>query len=314
MPMGGSRLNTKVFFIVNPVSAGKKTVKEWPIFEKKLKDRGYKFDWTFTEYPEHATIITREVIKSGYNLVVSVGGDGTMNEVVNGFFENGNLINAEAGLAIFARGTGCDFIKSFGIKKGFEDFYKILKKNEAQKLDVGKVSFIHDSDQVVTKHFLNISDVGLGGETTRRVNKTKKHLKGFLAFLIGAMMTILKYKNKTIKLEIDGELVKNEKINSVIVANAKYFGGGMYISPNSEANDGFLDIIVIGDFTTLELIRDFHLIYKGKHLTHPKICHYKAKKIKVTSEPIALLEFDGEQSGITPAEFEIIPQALKVLI
>ncbi len=88
----------------------------------------------------------------------------------------------------------------------------------------------------------------------------------------------------------------------------------MYISPNSEANDGFLDIIVIGDFTTLELIRDFHLIYKGKHLTHPKICHYKAKKIKVTSEPIALLEFDGEQSGITPAEFEIIPQALKVLI
>jgi YegS/Rv2252/BmrU family lipid kinase len=314
MPMGGSKLVTKIFFIVNPVSAGKKTLKEWPVFEIKLKEKGFKFDWIYTEYPEHATIITREVIKSGYDLIVSVGGDGTMNEVLNGFFENGNLINDEAKLAVFARGTGCDFIRSFGIKRGFENFVKILEKNEVQKLDVGKVSFLHTSGQVVTKHFLNISDVGLGGETTRRVNKTKKHLKGFLAFLIGAMLTILKYRNKTIELEIDGKIVKNEKINSVIVANAKYFGGGMYISPNSEVNDGLLDIIIIGDFKTLELIRDFHLIYNGKHLTHQKISHYKAKKVKITSEPVALLEFDGEQQGTTPAEFEIIQQAVKVLI
>ena len=314
MPMGVSKLDTKIFFIVNPVSAGQKTLKEWPSFEQHLKENGYKFDWIFTEYPEHATIITREVIKSGYNLVVSVGGDGTMNEVLNGFFENGNIINAEAKLAVFARGTGCDFIRSFGIKRGFENFVKVLEKNEVQKLDVGKVSFLHTSGQAVTKYFLNISDVGLGGETTRRVNKTKKHLKGFLAFLIGAMLTILKYRNKTIKLEIDGEVIKNEKINSVIVANAKYFGGGMYISPNSEVNDGLLDIIVIGDFKTLELIRDFHLIYNGKHLTHQKICHYRGKKVKITSEPVALLEFDGEQQGTTPAEFEIIGQAVKVLI
>lgn len=314
MPMGGSKLVTKIFFIVNPVSAGNKTLKEWPVFEIKLKEKGFKFDWIYTEYPEHATIITREVIKSGYNLIVSVGGDGTMNEILNGFFENGNLINDEAKLAVFARGTGCDFIRSFGIKRGFENFVKILEKNEVQKLDVGKVSFLHTSGQVVTKHFLNISDVGLGGETTRRVNKTKKHLKGFLAFLIGAMLTILKYRNKTIELEIDGKIVKSEKINSVIVANAKYFGGGMYISPNSEVNDGLLDIIIIGDFKTLELIRDFHLIYNGKHLTHHKISHYKAKKVKITSEPVALLEFDGEQQGTTPAEFEIIQQAVKVLI
>jgi diacylglycerol kinase (ATP) len=300
--------------VVNPVSAGKKTVKEWPLFEKQLKEKGYKFDWAFTEYPEHATSITREVLKSGYDLVVSVGGDGTMNEVVNGFFENDSPINEAAKLAVFSRGTGCDFIKSFGYKKGFDDFIKMLERNEIQKLDIGKVNFAHDSGNVISKLFINISDIGLGGETTRRVNKTKKHLRGFLAFLIGAMLTIIKYRNKTIYLEIDGEVIKNERINSVIVANAKYFGGGMYISPNSEPNDGFLDIIVIGDLNTLELIRDFHLIYKGKHLTHPKIYHYKGKKVKVTSNPVALLELDGEQPGTTPAEFEIIPQAIKVII
>ena len=314
MPMGGSKLDTKIFFIVNPVSAGNKTLKEWPVFEVNLKEKGFKFEWIYTEYPEHATVIAREAIKSGYNLIVSVGGDGTLNEILNGFFENGNIINEEVKLAVFARGTGCDFIKSFGINKGFEDFVKILEKNEFQKLDVGKVNFLHYSGEVVSKYFLNISDVGLGGETTRRVNKTKKHLKGFLAFLIGAMLTILKYRNKTIKLEIDGNVIKNEKINSVIVANAKYFGGGMYISPNSEVNDGLLDIIIIGDFNTLELIKNFHLIYNGKHLRHEKISHYKAKKVKITSEPIALLEFDGEQQGTTPAEFEIIKQAVKVLL
>ncbi|OGO77561.1 MAG: hypothetical protein A2Y23_15705 [Clostridiales bacterium GWB2_37_7] len=307
-------MDTKVFFVVNPVSAGKKTVKEWPFFEKQLKDKGYRFDWAFTEYPEHATLITREVLKSGYDLVVSVGGDGTMNEVVNGFFENDSLINEAAKLAVFSRGTGCDFIKSFGIKKGFDDFITIFDRNQIQELDVGKVSFVHASGQAVSKLFLNISDVGLGGETTRRVNKTKKHLKGLLAFFIGAMLTIFKYRNKKICLEIDGEVVRHERMNSVIVANAKYFGGGMYISPNSEPYDGFLDIIVIGNFTTFELIRDFHLIYKGEHLTHPKVYHYKGKKVKITSEPVALLELDGEQPGTTPAEFEIMTQSIKVLI
>lgn len=307
-------MNNRMFCVVNPVSAGKKTMKQWPFFEKQLEALGYKFDWAFTEYPEHATQITREVLKSGYDLVVSVGGDGTMNEVVNGFFENGEPINPEAKLAVFSRGTGCDFIKSFGIKKGFEDFAEVLRRNQAQLLDVGKVCFQNEPGQAVSKHFLNISDVGLGGETTRRVNKTKKHLKGFLAFLVGAMLTILKYRNKVICLEIDGQVVKTERINSVIVANAKYFGGGMYISPNSEPNDGLLDIIVIGDFSTLELIRDFHLIYKGEHLTHKKVYHYKGKSVKISSEPKALLEIDGEQPGTTPAEFEILPQAIKVLV
>lgn len=305
---------TKAFFVVNPVSAGKKTIKEWPVFEKQLRDSGYAFDWTYTEYPEHASMITREVLKSGYDLVVSVGGDGTMNEVINGFFENGSPINKEAKLAVFSRGTGCDFIRSFGIKKGFDEFLKILERNKIQELDVGMVRFCTESGQNLSRYFLNISDVGLGGETSRRVNKTKKHLKGFLAFLIGAMLTILKYRNKHIVLEIDGQAVRNEKTNSVIVANAKYFGGGMLISPESVPSDGILDIIVIGDFNTFELIRDFHLIYNGKHLTHPKVFHYKGKKIKVTSEPAALLEVDGEQPGITTAEFDIVPNAVKVLV
>lgn len=307
-------MDTKVFFVVNPVSAGKKTVKEWPVFERLLKEKGLKFDWAYTEYPEHATGITREVLKSGYELVVSVGGDGTMNEVVNGFFEMDNPINPNARLAVFSRGTGCDFIKSFGIKKGFDDFVKLLEQNQIQKLDVGKVAFHKETGEEVAKYFLNIADVGIGGETTRRVNKTKKHLKGFVAFLIGAVLTILKYKNKDFTIEVDGKLVKSGRMNSVIVANAKYFGGGMFISPKSEANDGLLDIIVLGNLSKFELIRDLHLIYNGRHLTHPKVTCFKGKQIKISCEPSGLLEIDGEQPGITPAQFEVIAKAINVMV
>jgi len=307
-------MDAKVFFVVNPVSAGKKTVKEWPSFEKQLKQKGLKFDWAFTDYPEHATSITREVLKSGYDVVVSVGGDGTMNEVVNGFFEMDNLINPKARLAVFSRGTGSDFIKSIGIKKGFVDFYNVLQRNNVQKFDIGRATFCIESGEEVSKFFLNIADVGLGAETTRRVNKTKKHLKGFFAFLIGAMLTIFKYHNKSITIEIDGQQVKSEKMNSVIIANANYFGGGMYISPKSKTNDGILDIIVIGDLNKLELIRNFHLIYKGEHLTHPKITTYQGKKIKIISDPVGLLEIDGEQLGTTPTYFEIIPQAINLMV
>lgn len=307
-------MDDKIFFVVNPVSAGKKTVKEWPSFEKQLKEKGIKFDWAFTDYPEHATNITREVLKSGYDLVVSVGGDGTINEVVNGFFEMDSPINPKAKLAVFSRGTGSDFIRSLGIKKGFGDFYSLLQRNNVQKFDVGRATFCKESGEEASKFFLNVADVGLGAETTRRVNKTKKHLKGFFAFLIGAMLTIFKYHSRLITLEIDGQQVKSEMINSVVIANAKYFGGGMYISPMSMSDDGLLDIIVIGDLNRLELISNFHLIYKGKHLTHPKIATYQGKKIRIISEPVGLLELDGEQLGTAPAYFEIIPQAINLLV
>lgn len=307
-------MDTKVFFVVNPVSAGKKTVKEWSSFEKRLKEKGLKFDWAFTDYPEHATGITREVLKSGYDLVVSVGGDGTMNEVVNGFFDMDNLINPEAKLAIFSRGTGCDFIRSFGIKKDIEGFYNVLKRNNVQKLDVGKTTFCKESGETRSKFFLNIADVGLGAETTRRVNRTRKHLKGFFAFLIGAILSIFKHHNGIITIEIDGQQVKTGRMNSVVIANARYFGGGMYISPKSKADDGFLDIIEIGDLNKLELIKNFHLIYKGEHLTHPQVTAYRGKQIKIISEPDGLLELDGEQLGKTPAYFEIIPQAINLLV
>lgn len=303
-----------MFVIVNPASANKSTAKEWPAYEKLLKEAGYSFNVAYTEYPNHGTEIARQALKKGYKTIVSVGGDGTMNEVVNGFFEDGALINEDARLAVFSRGTGCDLIRTLGIDKGIEDLLSILERNTVKKVDVGVSEFIGYDGIKKIRYFLNESDIGIGGETTNRVNQRSKVFKGFLSFLIGAIITLVHYKNKYFEVVIDDTTEIKGMMNSVVIANGKYFGGGMKVAPEASMTDGVFDIVVIGDVNKLEFIKSFPLIYSGKHLKHPKLKLYKGKKVKVHCSERALFEVDGEQPGTSDAQYEILPAALNILI
>lgn len=304
----------KTIAIVNPSSSNGNTGREWPEFEKIIGNSGIELDIKHTECPLHATKITREALKAGYEIIVSVGGDGTMNEVVNGFFEDGKQINEDACLAILSRGTGCDLIRTLGIEKSIDSFVKILKNPKTIVCDVGICKFIEYSGKETERYFLNISDVGIGGETTYRVNKRSKLLKGFLSFLIASVNTIILYKNKMYDINIDDKIILNEKLNSVIIANGRYFGGGMEVAPLAKMDDGLFDIIILGNLNKLELISNLPKIYKGTHLSHPKINRYLGKHIKVKSTDRALVELDGEQPGTIDAEYTIIPKGIKVLV
>jgi diacylglycerol kinase family enzyme len=171
--MGGYVMD-KMFIIVNPVSANSTTVKDWPQFEKVLQDSNYDFEAVLTERPGHATELTRQALKAGYKTIMSVGGDGTMNEVVNGFFENGQSVAEDSRLVVFSRGTGCDFIKALGIKKGIGDLLDILATNQVKQIDVGSVKFADADGKRVIRYFLNVADIGIGAETANRVNKHSK--------------------------------------------------------------------------------------------------------------------------------------------
>lgn len=304
----------KMFIVVNPVSANRTTGKEWSQYEKQLLDSGFEFETALTECPGHATELVRQALKTGYKTIMSVGGDGTMNEAVNGFFENNHLISEDSRLVVFSRGTGCDFIKSLGIKNSVEDLLAVLARNQAKQIDVGKVSFIGTKDEVITRYFLNVADIGMGAETANRVNKHSKRMKGFLSFMLGAVSTIILYKNKDFEVIIDDEIVLSERMNSVIVANGNYFGGGMKVAPEAKMDDGVFDIIILGDLSKPDIIRNFPLIYNGKHLSHPKLKCYRGRRIKVNSCGKALIEVDGEIPGSDDAEFELLPNTLKILV
>ncbi len=304
----------KMFVIVNPVSANNTTAKEWPQFAEILMNSGYEFETALTEYPGHATILVRQALKSGYRTIMSVGGDGTMNEVVNGFFENRSILTEDARLVVFSRGTGCDFIRTLGIKKSIEELLTVLERNESRQIDVGRVDFIDTDNNIITRYFMNVADIGIGAETANRVNKHSKVLKGFFSFMLGAVSTIILYKNKDFEVEIDGSIILKERMNSVIIANGRYFGGGMEVAPEALVDDGTFDIIILGDLTKTEMIRSFPLIYSGKHLSHPKVKLYRGRSVKVKSGGKGLIEVDGEIPGSDDAEFELLPGILNILV
>lgn len=306
-------MNKKVFAVVNPVSANGSTGKEWPNFEKVIRQSGVDIDYKYTEYPMHAKSLAQEALKAGFEIILSVGGDGTMNEVLNGFFYEGELINENASLAIFSRGTGCDTIRTLGIGKDVDSIIEVLKNEKTQSLDVGLAEFVEYGGSKTQRYFLNVSDVGIGGETTYRVNNNSKALKGFLSFLVGAFATMISYQNKDFEITID-DVTINERLNSIIVANGKFFGGGMKIAPMADMNDGYFDIIVIGNISKFDFIINFPKIYKGEHMSHPKLRHYKGRKIRVNARQKALIEVDGEQPGVIEAKFDILPNKIKVLI
>lgn len=306
-------MNKKVFAVVNPVSANGSTGKEWPNFEKVIRQSGVDIDYKYTEYPMHAKSLAQEALKAGFEIILSVGGDGTMNEVLNGFFYEGELINENASLAIFSRGTGCDTIRTLGIGKDVHSIIEVLKNEKSMSIDVGLAEFVEYGGGKTQRYFLNVSDVGIGGETTYRVNNNSKALKGFLSFLVGAFATMISYKNKDFEITID-DITINERLNSIIVANGKFFGGGMKIAPMADMNDGYFDIIVIGNISKFDFIINFPKIYKGEHMSHPKLRHYKGRKIRVNARQKALIEVDGEQPGVIEAKFDILPNKIKVLI
>jgi len=303
-------------FIVNPASANGNTKEKWKDYVPHIEKALGKIDYEMTEAPKHAIELTRKALKNGYKTIIAVGGDGTMNEVANGFFhQDGTPVSADARLAVFSQGTGCDYIKTLKHKKGLEDVLEVLLRNEEKTLDSGWV--IASATEKKPRFFLNIADSGIGGATSLRVNENSKVLKGFVSFLISALYTLLTYKDKKAKVYLDGKLIADGLINSVIVANGKYFGGGMKVAPEASMNDGILDVVIFHHMSRVVLLKSFPAIYNGDHIKNPHCSFHRGKRVVVETQGFEngmITELDGEQVGFTSAEFGIIPASIKVLV
>ena len=304
----------KVMAVVNPNSANATTEKEWPGIESAMNAWVGDFDVCLTTKPLDASDLTRKALKDGYNIIVSVGGDGTNNEVVNGFFDGKDPINPEAKMGIVCRGTGADLIKTLGIPKEPGKAVEIIARGQSKKIDLGRLTHVDHDGREVMRYFVNITSFGMGGAVDERVNRTTKVFGGFASFLWATLATFVTYKDPKVSITVDKRKPEEMTITNVAVANGRYFGGGMMVAPHAEMDDGLSDVVFIRSMTMREALGSMSSLYKGTHLDHPKVHHIRGKRVTATSDARVLLDVDGEQPGMLPATFEIVPAALEVIV
>ena len=302
----------KVHVIVNPFSARGQTERRWETIRLAIKAHFREFKYVFTEKPLQATEIARELIKDGFDLIIGVGGDGTLNEISNGFFceFSGKAINQDAALGIIPSGTGSDFIRSMKVPREFEKSVAWIKNSKNKKIDVGKIRYGGGKEQ----YFINVADFGLGAEVIRRIANVQSGRRGALTYYRGLLATLMSYRSKTVTLTIDGQKQLQGEFLIGAVANGRIFGGGMIIAPQAEANDGFFDLVLIGDMKKLEIIRNTPLLYSGTIAKNPKVIMLKAREIIVRSQEEVYTEYDGEMGEKLPAEFSVVEKALNFRI
>lgn len=304
--------NYRTFFVVNPHSAGGRTGKVWPEIKALAESVLGEVAFKFTEKTWHAVEITRAALREGYEMIVSLGGDGTNNEVVNGFFEQGQLVNPEAVFGVVCSGTGSDFIRTLNVPRDFRAAVPLLAGKETKLTDVGKMTFRGHDGKDADRYFINVASFGVGGEVDELVNKSSKALGGKVSFLWASLRGSLAYKNRTVEIRLDQGEPMTRKVFNVAVGNGQYFGAGMRTAPEAKVDDGLLDVVIMGDFTFLEQLSLMRSIYDGKHLAMPKVESFRAKLVTASSPERVLLDVDGEQPGMLPASFSILPGVLRM--
>lgn len=302
----------KLFFIVNPVSRNGKTGKRWPVFREQLEKEGLVFDYALTKQAGHAQELAFEAKNAGYSTICAVGGDGTLNEVANGLYLP--LANPYQGrLALFSQGTGGDFIRTIKGPQEIKVIADMLKGESYQFIDLGLAEIV--TKELTTKRiFVNVADLGIGAESAYHVNRTSKVLGGFLSFVMGTLKAIFVFKNPLVEFSIDDGPWQAERVCCLVVANGRYFGGGMQVAPQALLDSGYLNVVVVGDLSKGKFIKNLHRVYSGKHLQLKEVSTYQAQKVIVKSLDAVKIELDGEHPDPGTVTFSVLPQKAKFAV
>jgi YegS/Rv2252/BmrU family lipid kinase len=306
----------RTVLVVNPQSQGGRLGKRWAEIADTI-GRAFPFDEAITEAPGDATRLAREALRGGAERVVAMGGDGTINEVANGFFdEEGKAITPGASFAVIPYGTGGDFRRTLQLPTELAEAAKVIAANHRRTIDVGRLAFTTASGARAVRMFVNIASFGVSGVVDRLVNESGKKL-GRLTFAVATARATWSYKNQRVQLVFDGADRVEATINTVAIANGRYFGGAMKVAPNAELDDGMFDVIAMGDFGFGDLLKSGRRLYQGTHLTMDKVTARRARVVEAEPiDPGAVIELDvdGENPGRLPARFEIVPAALTIVV
>jgi diacylglycerol kinase (ATP) len=303
----------KLTFILNPNAAMGAVSKVWPRIEALAKDRLGSFQALYTAGPGDATNLTRQALREGTEIVVCIGGDGTLNEVVNGFMQEGGPVRQDAFLAFIPMGTGCDFIRTVCIPRDPNRVFDLILDSRVRAIDLGLLRYRDHHGRPSSRYFHNLTSFGLGGEVDERVNRTTKALGGFVSFIWATLISLLIYDRKRVHLTVDNSFDQEVMTWNIAVANGQYHGGGMRVAPAAAADDGLFHITVIGDLSLPQVFLNLPKLYNGKILEVNKVFSLTGKRIEAHSDQRVLLDVDGEQPGQLPVSIEIVPGALHLI-
>ncbi len=302
----------KWLVIVNPAAGGGKAGKDWPEIEVLLKKHEIIHEAVFTYRRLHALILSRNLIESGYNKIIVVGGDGTMNEVINGLFAQKRIPTNEVMLGLITVGTGNDWGKMFNIPSDYEGAIQTIKNQKTFVQDAGLVRYTR-SNKTWQRYFINIAGMGFGARVVARTNVIKAKGKSSPGiYLVTLFTSLLKYRSIKAEIEIDGNSFRR-KVFSLSVGIGKYNGGGMIPIPSAVADDGLYSITLIKKMAKYRVVINIKKLYNGKITQHKKVESYTGKVINVNSPSVLHLETDGETLGHSPMAFQIIPRSVKVI-
>jgi len=299
-------ISARTVFLVNPASGNGSTGRRWPQLERRASELGLIGELLLSEHPGHLTELARRAAGDDTLLVV-VGGDGTLNEVINGVADLG------AEIAVLPAGTGQDFGRTYGIPAKFEDAVRVALHGATLTVDLGRVTFrTHEGDEGL-HYFANSASAGMSGAVAKRANEMSKALGGKATFYAALVREFVSWQNTEVTVVLDG-VERRGLMHDVIVANGRFAGGGMQLAPGAKPDDGLFDAILIGDINKLDFVTTSPKLYSGRYIDHPKVEVMRSASVTVTAPVNLPIELDGEQVGTTPARFEIVPAALRLRV
>ncbi len=299
--------------IVNPNAGRRRGVRDWDKISALLRQEGISFDAAFTNSPRHAIDLAVSYIEKGYKKLIVVGGDGTMNEVVNGIFRQKRYPTSEISLGMITVGTGNDWGRMFGIPHDYAGAIATIKMNNGFVQDAGVVRYFNGNSEE-KRYFVNIAGIGFDALVVSKTNKLKEAGRGGpFSYLKSIITSLLKYRHTKTTIKIDSTEI-SDKIFNISIGICKYNGGGMMQLPEAVPDDGLFDITVINKIKKHDVVLNLKRLYNGTINKHPMVETYRGKSVYIESKPLIHLETDGESLGHSPFSFDIIPRSIRVLI
>lgn len=295
--------------IVNLHAGAGAARRRWPEVARLLEERLGPLAAHFTEGPGHATLLAHQLAGAGYDPLIAVGGDGTLNEVVNGILSSASGVR----LGVLPLASSGDFARTIGLA-GLHHAVETLAAGEVREVDVVRVRFRGPAGEGCERHFVNVASFGLGAEAVRRVRGWSGVFPGRARYLAAALPTLAAGRTFDLRLWLDDASPVEFHATTVALANGRYQGGGILIAPQAAIDDGLLDITLVERVGVVEVASNLQLLYSGDICSHPKVHHWRAARVRAEAETATPLEMDGEPVGTLPFEAEVLPRALRLIL